>query len=402
MIPDKTRGFLGGMAGFLSGSRWNQATVLAWAVATAGILLRVLMNPGRQAVFGSYLIAGDQWMHGLPLYLGPWGGFIYSPLIAAFLSPFTLVPEPVANLAWRILSITALLASLGYVLTKGPFRSVLPGNRVFVFLAMLPFSIGNLDRGQANPLLLALLLLSISAAHNAHWTLAVAAVVIATYLKIYPLAIGLLFCVISPRRVPWKLAVFVIVFGLLPFALQNPHYVAAEYRSWFGTRLADNRFAYPINNAPLDLWFLLVRLGKLSFSETAYRAVEILGGATVAVACNLMQRHKWDRTRLMAGLFILATIWIILLGPSTESATYLLLAPLASIGLVQAFTLPCGTSMRALISIAFALLSAGILRGHLMAHTKNMYILAAQPLGAIVFLAYAIQWLRNERMWKPA
>lgn len=396
---DRAQAFVDLAIRTLLSSRWNRVTTIAWAVATVGILYGVFKEPYRKANFGCYLLAGDQWMHGEPLYLGPWGGFIYSPIVAAFFSPFTFVSEPTANLIWRILSITVLLASVAYVLVKGPFHAVRTRHRAFVFLAMLPLSIGNLDRGQANPLVLALLLVSITAASRGRWNLAVIAIGLATYFKIYPLAVGLLLCVVAPRHVTWRLIIVLILLGLLPFALQHPHYVATEYRSWFETRAADNRLVYSNNQAPLDLWFLLVRIGKLPLTQTLYRAAEVAGGAMIAVFCWLATRRGWDNARLMGGLFVLASLWMILLGPSTESASYLLLAPVASIGLVQAFAFRNQTLMRVLAATAFALLLVGIARNHLFAHMKNPYLLATQPLGAILFLGYSIGWLRNGKMW---
>ena len=384
-IPDRARTLADTAKAVLSSSRWNQATALAWALTAAGILFGVFKEPYRKANFGCYLLAGNQWIHGKPLYLGDWGGFIYSPIIAAFFSPFTLVSEPAANVIWRILSITVLLSSVAYVLVKGPFRAVATRHRVFVFLAMLPLSIGNLDRGQANPLVLALLLVSITAASRERWNLAVIAIGFATYFKIYPLAVALLLCVVSPRHVTWRLIIVLLLLGLLPFALQHPRYVAAEYRSWFETRAADNRLVYSLSGAPLDLWYLLVRLGNLPLSQTLYRVVEIMGGAMIAVFCRVATRRGWNNTRVLGGLFVLASLWMILLGPSTESATYILLAPVASIGLVQAFAFRNHTLMRVLAAGAFTLLLVGIARNHLFAATKSPYLLATQPLGAVLF-----------------
>jgi hypothetical protein len=398
-ILDRARTLADSAKAVLSSSRWNQATALAWALTAVGILYGVFKEPYRKANFGCYLLAGNQWIHGKPLYLEDWGGFIYSPIIAAFFSPFTLVSVPAANVIWRILSITVLLASVAYVLVKGPFRAVAARHRVFVFLALLPLSIGNLDRGQANPLVLALMLVSITAASRQSWNLAVLAIGLATYFKIYPVAVGLLLCVVSPRQVTWRLLAVLILLGLLPFALQHPHYVATEYQSWFQTRAADNRLVYSITEAPLDLWFLLVRWGNLPLNQTYYRVLEILGGGMIATFCWFAARRGWDNARLIGGLYVLASLWMILLGPSTESATYLLLAPVACIGLVQAFAFRGHPFLRILATAAFILLLIGIARNHLMAHTKSTYLLASQPLGALLFLAYSIGWLKNENMW---
>ncbi len=403
-MPQKTlgraRGWVASGWSSLSSSPANRLAAIAWVLATAGILYVVIRQPYRQANFGCYFLAGRQWIAGEPLYLGAWGGFIYSPIVAAFYSLFAFLPEPHANFIWRALSIGVLLGSVAYALDKGPFSTVAPRNRAFVFLALLPFSIGNLDRGQANPLVLALMLVSVTAATRQHWNVATLTIGIAAYFKIYPLAVGMLYCVVSPRRTIWRLLAVLVLLGLLPFALQHSDYVATEYRSWFETRAADNRLVYSINQAPLDLWFLVVRLGGLPLNQNHYRILEVIGGGAIAVFCWVARSRGWKHQRLIGGLFVFATLWMVVLGPSTEDATYLLLAPLVCIGLVQAFAFRLPPPTKVIAVTAFALLLLGVVRVHLIARTQNPFLLSCQPLAALVFIAFSVAWLRNAGMWE--
>jgi hypothetical protein len=381
-------------------SRWNGVAVFAWVVTAAAIFLRVAQSPHRQTCIAQYLIGGEHWRYSQSLYHDKWGGFIYSPIVAAFFSLFTYVPAGWNTLVWQVILFAALTGGIAVVLRRGPFRGVPPDRRAFVFLAILPLAIGNLDRSQANPLVAGLLLLAITAAGSGKWAQAVIVVGIATFFKAYPLSIGLLLCLVWPKKIPWRLAAVLVVFGALPFALRAPHYVLTEYRSWIETRSLDNRFLYAMNIAPLDLWYLLVRIGHLPLSVHAYIAIQVLGAAAIAVFCLAARHRGWNKERILAGLFMFASVWMTLLGPATESETYLLLAPAAGIGVVQAFSVKISPLARSLAATAFALLIVGIIRGHLFTHTHNVWFRAVQPLGAIVFCGYAVFWLKNEALWR--
>jgi hypothetical protein len=381
-------------------SGWNRVAVFAWVVTAAAIFLRVAQSPHRQSCIAQYLLGGEHWRHSQPLYHDKWGGFIYSPIVAAFFSLFTYLPAGWDNLLWQVILFAALTGGIAVVLRRGPFRGVPPDRRAFVFLAILPLAIGNLDRSQANPLVAGLLLLAITAAGSSKWAQAAIAVGIATYFKVYPLSIGLLLCLVWPKKIPWRLALVLMALGALPFALHAPHYVLTEYRSWIETRSLDNRFLYAMNIAPLDLWYLLVRIGHLPLSGHAYLAIQVLGAAAIAVFCLAARHHGWNKERILAGLFVFASVWMTLLGPATEAETYLLLAPAAGIGVVQAFSVKISPWARSLAMTAFGLLIVGIIRGHLFTHTTNVWFRAVQPLGAIVFCGYAVSWLKNEALWR--
>src|SRR5205807_996756 len=69
-----------------------------------------------------------------------------------------------------------------------------------VFLLVVPLSASTINAAQANPLLTGLLLAGTAAAGRERWSLAAALVAAACLLKIYPIALALLFVVAFPRR----------------------------------------------------------------------------------------------------------------------------------------------------------------------------------------------------------
>ncbi len=367
---------------------------VAWLAALAGIIIHRLGPHHGRSTLEVYVLAGQHWLNGEYLY-GDWRGFVYSPLAAVFFALLALPPLPLAGLCWLALNSAALLCGLHAVLRARLFPAIERRHFAAVFLLILPLAIGNLDVMQANPLVAGLILFAFASAAAAKWSTSAASIALATYLKIYPIAAGMLLCVIAPRRMGWRLLLFLAALGLTVFAMQHPHYVAAQYRAWAETRLADNRASYSEKDAPLDLWYILTRTAHLPLQFAWYRALEIAAGAGIALFNLVGARRGWPQTRLLAGSFVLVSIWMTLLGPATESYTYILLAPAAALCLVNAFAARQPLPMRAAASAAYLLLLAAVARNSFAPHFHPAWMLAAQPLGAAALLAYAVPWLRQ-------
>jgi peptidoglycan/LPS O-acetylase OafA/YrhL len=230
------------------------------------------------------------------------------------------------------------------------------------------------------------MMLSVAAFQWESWDLCAFAIALATTFKIYPIALALLLCLLRPRRLGWRIAAWLIAGALLPFALHDPQYVSNQYHAWLQTRLADNRFDYPMKDAPLDLWYLLVRLGDLPVSQRAYTALQVLGGAAIALMVLMRSRWAISTRDILATLYLLVSVWMLLLGPATENQTYVVLAPAACLAAVQSLRNP-STAARILAITAFAILLAAVARNSLLPHLKSPIDMALQPVGALILLA---------------
>jgi hypothetical protein len=403
-------------------------TIVAWALwgaVLAVLLLRAGLHPARPTSLTTYLTGGAAWSGAQALYTN-WRGFVYPPVVAWFFSLFARMPLTWAAVLWRMLAAGTFLVGLGAVLRSGVFHRIPAAYRGIVFLGVLPLSIGNIDNAQANPLIAGLMMLSVAALQWEAWTVCAVAIGVATTFKIYPVALALLLCVLRPRQLWWRIALVLLVLGVLPFALQEPGYVSGQYHAWMQSRLADDRFHYPMKDAPLDLWYLLVRLGNLPLSPRVYTVVQVLAGAGIAGGVWTQSRRGVDLRDVLAELFLFVSVWMILLGPATENQTYVVLGPAACLVAVEALsesrfsrayrgaerggedrdahsrmgqrpmptTLARGTG--ALLGLAaFGLLLAGVARNSLLPHLKSPLFMAIQPAGALVLLA-AILVARRE------
>ncbi len=372
---------------------------MLWAAVLLALLLRAGLHPERPTSLATYLTGGSAWDGSQALYTN-WRGFVYPPAIAFFFGILKHLPAALGAVLWRLLTAGGFLFGMGALLRSGVFHRIPPARRGIVFIAVLPLSIGNLDNAQANPLVAGLMMLAVAAFQWEAWTACALAVGVATAFKIYPVALALLLCLLRPWRLGWRFALVLVLLALLPFAGQGHDYVSEQYHAWVQARLADDRFQYPMKDAPLDLWYLLVRVGHLPIAEGVYTSVQALAGVAVAA-------HVWNRSRagvpprdLLADLFLLVSVWMLLLGPATENQTYVVLAPAACLAAVRSLSLASLPS-RLLAWSGYILLFAAVARNSLAPHLKSPLCMTLQPIAALFLLAAIFSGMSVEERSNP-
>jgi hypothetical protein len=363
-----------------------RAALLVWVVGLVLLGGKVLLWPHRHTVYPIFAGAGRHWAEGAPLYdvtPGP-EPYRYSPLVAAFFVPFARLPDGPAGLLWRMLGAGVFLGGLAWwcraVLPPLP-RARLP----LLWLLPAPMALGNVHNGQANLLVLGLLLVAVAALRRGRPSLAAACLAVACLFKLYPIAVGLLLVLLYPRLGP-RLALTLALGFLLPFVLQRPDYVAGQYADWLRHMAGNDR-----QLLSRDQWYrdarLLCSRWVTPMSYRAYQVTEVAGGAVTAAACLWARRTGWPAGRLAALALGLGCCWMTALGPATESATYVLLGPTAAWLLVSAGPERHPRGLRALWRVGYALLigsqAASLLPFGL---GRQVHTLGPQPLAALLFL----------------
>jgi hypothetical protein len=370
--------------------RWRTLAILGWTVVCMVLIGMFVAKPDKVTGFAPYLKGAAHWVEGVDMYSNkPNKGFVYSPLAAVFFVPFTWVPSAVANVLWRLLSVGCLLGGLWSMLRFGPFHRIPIPWQGLVFLLLLPLSLSNLDSGQANPIVIGLIMAGLAAACQGRWTLAALALAGAVHWKIYPLVVGLLLMVVAPRRFSWRFILLLALMAAIPFLFQKTDYVLEQYREWIATRTADNRLRYALEIAPLDLWFLAVRVLGLPLSELAYHALRALTGAALAGFCLVGRLRNWPVERLYGGLFAFVCTWMVLLGPASEWLTYLLVAPATALAVVEVLSPSTNRLTRMAAFAAYGILLAAVLRVGFFPKFQSGWLLALQPIGALMYLVFA-------------
>src|SRR5690349_8338340 len=83
----------------------QRAAVAIWAAAIVLLGGKALLWPHRNSVYPIFAGAGRDWRQSADLYETTPDGrepYRYSPLVAAFFVPFSLLPDGPAGLLWRL------------------------------------------------------------------------------------------------------------------------------------------------------------------------------------------------------------------------------------------------------------------------------------------------------------
>lgn len=379
---------------------WNTCAWIAWTAALLVIVVRTFLLSHRGNSFGTYNLAGLHWLHGENVYT-QWMGFVYSPIVAAFFAAFACIPFGLADILWQLLNAAVLLGGLTAVLKVNLFPGINQKNFGINHLLLIPLALGNIDISQANPLVAGMLMLAIAAVRVERWNSAALCIAIATFFKVYPIAVGLLICLTAPRRFGWRLLAALLLLTITPFLFQHWSYVADQYHAWISTRTSDDRRNWPIEKLPLDLWFLIHRFGHLPVAPTIYRLIQLGTAGALALFCAIQTSKGWATCRVLAGLFCLSSVWMTLCGPATESFTYVLLAAPTILALVQSFNARQPAWLCAWVSAAFALQLLAVTRASFLPHFKPFWALSILPLSALLFLSYCLFWLFSDSLWTP-
>src|SRR5262249_36738383 len=113
-------------------------------------------------------------------------------------------------------------------------------------------------------------------------------------------------------------------------------YVLQQYRDWVWYLQFDDRTDKPVWTANRDLR-LFLRVWLAEPSSTLYLVMQLLGAAAAAGLCLGLSWAGWPRKRLLLVVLGAACAWMTLLGPATESSTYMLLAPSLAWALLEAY-----------------------------------------------------------------
>ena len=377
----------------------NIAAWIIWITALLFLMLRYWSGGAHRVyAFNDYVLAGHHWIQGEYLY-GNWRGFIYSPIIATFFAPFSILPPKLAYPFWLLLNASVFLVGLATLLRSNVIPGFTRDSFALVYLLLVPCALGNLDVGQANPFVAGLLMFAVAAVRWELWGVAASCIALASFFKIYPLAVGMLICVVAPRRFIWRLLLGLLVLALVPYLLQHWSYVTDQYRAWVATRASDNRLDYSIKYAPVDLWFLIHAVAHLPVPSWIYTLIQLATGGLIALFCIWGHWKAWNFQRLLCGLFFLVSIWMTLCGPATEAHTYLLMAPALIVALVKSLRDRQPLLLRVLVFAAFLLQMVHTTRINYLLHNKQEWVFIPQPLSALLFLAYSLLWLLNDSFW---
>jgi hypothetical protein len=361
-------------------------TALVWISLLIGLACHAHFHPRAHTVYTIYAPAARAWWAGEDIYIRRVDYFRYSPLVAIAFTPFALLPDEWGCPLWKVFNGVMFAAAVA-----AWAQSVLPvqlsrTQRALLLLLVLPTSVHSMYNGQANLVMLAAVLFGLAAAAKERWNAAALCLALATLIKGYPLALGLLLIALYPRRFAIRFLVAIALGLLLPFAAQRPSLVSSQYTSWLN-HLADSTSIMRERLRSIDH---LVGLYYHPVAPAAFALWGLVAGIGVAALCLWTAQCTADSRDRLTRVFLLFASWVVLFGPATESCTYAVIAPAIAWSLVEAFASQAGWTRRALL-VASLLLMGPLVTDLFGATIRNFANeRGSQPLGALLYLVYLL------------
>lgn len=329
--------------GFRNINRYQRIVVGIWISLLVATLCRAWIWPHVHSVYPVFSAAGHRWLLGQDLYRqipdGLSGPFRYSPLAACLFAFFSILPERLGDIFWRMLNAGVYLGSLAWwAKSVLPFRLTRNAFAAYFFL-VLPLSLGSLNNAQSNPLVVGLILAGLASVKAQWWMLGALLLAMACFFKLYVVVVGLLLAALFAKKFAFRFSLALTLGFILPFLLQEPSYVWNQYFDWIHFLRVDDRSSFPLDIAYRDLR-LIYRQWLTPLSPESFRMMGCVVGVGVAVLCAAGKWKGWSQRRLLTILYSLSVCWITLLGPATESATYIFAAPVMAWALLEAFLAP--------------------------------------------------------------
>ncbi len=383
---------------WLHGKQWwqtrhriEQVAIAVWSIALIVILIRVAILPvGARSLFGVYRIAGANWIEGADLYPqqpqnAGYPLYRYSPIAAAFFSPFCILGPKTGDIVWRLILDGVLLAALVQMARcLAPQR--LNGSQLGAFfLLMFPLTLGVLSNGQCSVLVIALILLGFSAVVQRRWNVSAGCLSFACMLKIYPISSALLLVLIHPRKLGPRFMVALAIALCAPFLFQDFDYVWRQYRLWFNYMAIEDRSSWNVTDTNLDFQ-LLCRIWWRQISLETYRIMEVGAAAFFGCIILLMNWAGRSEVRLLTMSLALSCVWMTVFGPATESPTYVLLAPCITWSILNSQRQNVGTPAVYLLRSSYLLISTAPVSSWFVFLISAYRARGPQPLAGLIFL----------------
>jgi len=311
------------LAGWRRIDPWMRAALVAWALTALAVSARSVAQPHRSNAATLWRAAGEAWLHGEPLYERPLDGYRPSPLAACLFTLLTPLPLPVGGVLLRLLAAGLFVWAAHAWLRRGLPRPLTPAQSGAALLLMLPLALNSLNGAQVHLFVLALMLACLTAAAEERWLLAGVGAAFAGLLLLYPLALAVALLIVFPRRFAAPFTLALVALLAVPLMFQSPDYVAAQYAGWVEL-LTMRGMGQP--STCRDLWHLF-KTWHVDLGPGRYELLQLAGGVGVAGILGwYVLRGAVPRDRLALAL-LTSVLWVLLLGPATDSNTYALIGP---------------------------------------------------------------------------
>lgn len=303
-------------------SRTDTIGWCAWGIYLLVVCFLVGFWPNERNITHHYRDASHHWWAEQDLYTEHnIDGFLYLPQSAVLFTPFTLPPDTAGELLWRLTSLGALAWAVWRLakLIEGD-RPV----RVFLLMTLLavPASLSSARTGQFNMIMGALMIHATVDLILHNWNRSALWLILAFGLK--PLAIVLLLlCGALQKELRIRLLVGGVILAAIGFLNTNMEYVLRQWRLC-GAMLTDatdhpdNRFCSLAG---------LLRILDIQPDQKFLLGIAAVFSLITLGLCWCAYRRKHDRIFIGLTVLGLASTYLMIFNPRTETNSYVILSP---------------------------------------------------------------------------
>ncbi len=370
-----------------------------WLVCIIIVSVRAFLKPYNHSVYPIYSFAVSNWISGQSTYFTEapreQDVYRYAPGVTVLFVPLHFLGDAVGSVVWRWINVLWFLwASFRWF--QCFCNSEKNELRLGVFLLLImPLSLTSLNNGQVNLLMMSGFLMGLCLIQEGKHFLAGLCLSLAVVLKIYPLFLVVLIMLAFPFRFLVGFLAGGIFFLLIPFFFQYPSFVFSQYTEWIESLTSSDRSNWELEKSYRDLW-LVIRYYGLPISQIGYKVVQLITALGVCAVILIGRVQGLSRNKLALLVTGLGPCWLTLFGPSSESSTYVILAPAIAYALIYL--------KRSVHSFLWIFSSLGVilfllaLGGGVIVGTTKIHAMGFHPLGALLFfiqyLVLAVIWIR--------
>jgi hypothetical protein len=315
-----------------------------WLIFFVALAVKALLIPGRQSVFEVYVSGVKHWWQDQSLYAKYPGidYFRYAPSAVFLFEPFVRCGLILGPMLWGCISVFSVFFACNQM--AGKFWITNQPWAIGTILALLS-AFSGLWNHQSNAIIGCLLILATLQIYNGNFLIASFLFAIGLVLKITVFPVIALVIFSNLFSMSWRLLLFVLIFGFLPFLTRAPDTVIWQYGEWARHLHATQDIRWP---GYRDGWYIILSIAEWTRSGNynpsfwdcspplLYKILQVatgLGCLVLTIGWKALPSVEWYPRTLAFGL-----AWLMVFGPATELPTYGLIAPIFCWAYVKEFS----------------------------------------------------------------
>lgn len=312
----------------------------------------------------------------------------YGPIFSLVIAPFAMFPDYIGIPLWSLFN----AGVLAWAITQLPLKATQINAILWICLHELLTTLLGL---QFNPLMTAIIILSLVYINKAKDFWSAFFIVLGVFVKLYGI-VGLAFFFFSRNKIKFILSLIFwsIVMFCLPMLLSSPEYIIQTYKEWFERLVEKNN-----ENAGLNSYqdISLMGIVRRFFQNSSLSNLPFLIGGVFLFGLQYLRIKEYKEVSYRLMLLASVLIFTVIFSSGSESPTYII----AFVGVAIWFVIqPKPISKFYIVLFIFALIltslsPSDLIPKYLKDNFIRPYALKALPC-VLIWFAIVYEMLRNK------